>query len=76
MWLQGLCNISNFGPNTYRHEPIYYDVILIVYFDILGRGPTAYENDDLFYILGISQLFDDIYIYLFVLGVDPEAHDW
>ena len=23
------CNISNFGPNTYRHEPIDYDVILM-----------------------------------------------
>ena len=33
------CNILNFGPNTYTHEPINYDVILIFYFDILGRGP-------------------------------------
>ena len=32
------CNIPNFGPNTYRHEPIDYDVILIVYFNILGQG--------------------------------------
>ena len=33
------CNISNLGPNSYRHEPIDYDVILIFYFDILGRRP-------------------------------------
>ena len=33
------CNILNFGPNTYRHEPIDYDVILMFYFYILGRRP-------------------------------------
>ena len=33
------CNIPNFGPNTYRHEPIDYDVILMFYFDIPGRRP-------------------------------------
>ena len=27
--LEEVCNILNFGPNTYRHEPIDYDVILI-----------------------------------------------
>ena len=30
------CNILTFGHNTYRHEPIDYDVMLIFYFDILG----------------------------------------
>ena len=30
------CNILNFGPNIYRHEPIDYDVILMDYFYILG----------------------------------------
>ena len=32
-------NILNFGPNTYMHEPIDYDVILMFYFDILVRRP-------------------------------------
>ena len=32
-------NILKFGPNTYRHEPIDYDVILVFQFDILGRRP-------------------------------------
>ena len=51
--------------------------------------PVAYEHDDLFYILGVSQLLM-IYVYgclcwtwtlkhmideMFVLGVDPEALD-
>ena len=26
-----MCNILNFGPNTYRHDPIDYDVILMFY---------------------------------------------
>ena len=69
------CNIPNFGPNTYRHVPIDYDVDLIFYFDYWIEDPNAYEHDDLFYILGISQLLM-IYIYmLVVLGMDPEAHD-
>ena len=39
------------------HEPIDYDVILIFYLDISVEDPTAYEHDDLFYILGVSQLY-------------------
>ena len=53
------CNILNFGPNTYRHEPIDYDVILMYWV----KQPTAYEYDDLFYILGVTQLLI-IYIYI------------
>ena len=49
-------------------------IILMFYFYIGVKDPIAYEHDDLFYILGISQLLM-IYICLFVLGVDPEAHD-
>ena len=60
------CNILNFGPNTYKHVPIDYDDYLDVLF--------VYEHDDFFYILGISQLLI-IYICLFVLGMDREAHD-
>ena len=68
------CNILNFGPNTYRHEPIHYDVILMFFFIYLVEDPTKYEHDDLFYRLGVIQLLT-IYTCLFVLGVDPEAHD-
>ena len=43
---------------------------------------TAYEHDDLFYILGVSQLHMIcvcvcvcVCVCAVVLGVDPEAHD-
>ena len=68
------CNILNFGPNTYRGVPIDYDDYLDVLFFYWVEYCTAYEHDDLFYILGISQLLM-IYICLFVLSVDPKAHD-
>ena len=56
------CNIPNFGPNTYRHVPINYDDYLDVLFLYWVEYPTAYEHDDLFYILGVSQLLM-IYVY-------------
>ena len=56
------------------HVPINYDDYLDILFLYWVEDPSAYEHDDLFYILGISQLLM-IYICLFVLGVDPEAHD-
>ena len=52
------CNIPNFGPNTYRHVPIDYDVLFLYQVE----DPTAYEHDDSFYILGVSQLLM-IYVY-------------
>ena len=61
----GLCNILNFGPNTYRHVPIDYDDYLDVLFLYWVEDPTAYEQDEFIYI----------YICLFVLAMDPEAHD-
>ena len=57
----------NFGPNTYRHVPIYYDDYLDVLFLYCIEDPTAYEHDVLFYILGISQLLM-IYVYAFFVG--------
>ena len=51
----------NFGPNTYRNKPIDYDVILMYWVE----DPTAYEHDDFFLILGISQLLM-IYIHMLV----------
>ena len=64
----------NIGPNTYRHAPIDYDDYLDVLILYWVKDRTTYEHDDLFYISGVSQLLM-IYICLFVLGVDPEAHD-
>ena len=57
-------------------SPIDYDVDMIFFLIYLDEDPTAYEHDNLFYILGISQLLMKyIYTCLFVLGVDREAHD-
>ena len=55
--------------------PIDYDDYHDVFFLYWVEYPTTCEHDHLFYILGISQLMM-IYTYLFVLSVDPEAHDW
>ena len=51
--LYPLYNILNFGPNTYRHLPIDYDDYINVLFLYWVKDPTAYEHDDLFYILGV-----------------------
>ena len=57
-------------------SPIDYDVTLMCYLIYWVKDPTAYEHDDFFYILGVSQLLMIyIYICLFVLSMDPEAHD-
>ena len=56
------CNIPNFGPNTYRHVSIDYDDYLDVLFLYWVEEPTAYELDDLFYILGLSRLLM-MYVY-------------
>ena len=60
------CNIPSFGPNTHRHVLIDYDDYLDVLFLYWEKEPTAYEHDDLFYILGVSQLLM-IYIYIYML---------
>ena len=66
-----LCNILNFGPNTYRHVLIDYDDYLDFLFLYWFEDPTAYEHDDLFYILGVSELLM-IYIYMLVcVGCGP-----
>ena len=57
--------------------PIDYDGYLDVLFLYWVEDAIAYEHDDLFYILDVSQLlmiYIYIYICLFVLGVDPKAH--
>ena len=45
--------------------PIDYDDYLNVLFLYWVEDPTAYEHDDLFYILGVSQLLM-IYIYIYI----------
>ena len=56
--------------------PIDYDDYLDVLFLYWVKDPIAYEHDDLFYILGIGEIIDDIYmLFVFVLAVEPEAHD-
>ena len=70
-------NILNFRPTIYRHEPIDHDGHIDVLFLYRVKDPTSYEHDDLFYILGVSQLLM-IYIYIYmpiVLRIDPKAHD-
>ena len=59
------CNIPNFGPAIYRNEPIDHDDYIDVLFLYWVKDPTAYEHDDLFCILGISQLLM-IYMYIYV----------
>ena len=41
--------------------PVNYDVVISIYW---VEDPIAYEHDDLFYILGVSQLLI-IYIYIY-----------
>ena len=57
------CNIPNFGPTIYRHEPIDHDVYIDVLFLYRVKDPTAYEHDDLLCLLGVSQLLM-IYVYI------------
>ena len=55
--------------------PIDYDDYLdVLFYFYWVEDPSAYEHNELFYILGVSQLLM-IYICFLVLGVDPEAHD-
>ena len=61
--LVNACNIPNFGPTIYRHEPIDHDVYIDVLFLYWVKDPTAYEHDDLLCILGLSQLMM-IYVYI------------
>ena len=56
------CNILNFGPNTYRNVLTDYDDYIDVLFLYWFEDPTPYGHDDLFYILGVSQLLM-IYVY-------------
>ena len=68
------CNILNFRLNTYRHVSIDYDDYLNVLFYIGSRIPL-HMNMMICFIYGCKPIIDDICICLFVLGVDPEAHD-
>ena len=51
-----VCNIWNFGPNTYRHVRVDYDDYFDVLFLYWVEDPTTYEHDDFFYKMGVRQL--------------------
>ena len=58
-----LCNIPNFGPTIYMHEPIEHDDYTDVLFLYWVKNPTAYEHNDFLCIFGVSQLLM-IYVYI------------
>ena len=68
-------NIPTFGPNTYRHVTIDYDDYLDVLFYIGSNTPLHMNMMICFIYIGCNPITDDICISLFVLGVDPKAHD-
>ena len=72
--MQVFCNITNFGPNTYRKVPFDYDDYLDVYCYIGSKTPL-HMNMMICFIYGCKPIIDDICICLFVLGMDPKAHD-
>ena len=70
-----LSNVPNFGPTIYRHEPIDHDDYIDVLF--LGQRPHCIWTWWFVLYIGRNPIVDDIYVYIcFVLGMDPEAHDW
>ena len=60
----------NFGPKNCRHEPSDYDDYIDFLFLYWVQDPPTYEHDDLFYILGVSQLLM-IYVYACCVGHGP-----
>ena len=67
------CNILNFKPNTYSNVSTDYDDYLDVLFYIGLRTPL-HMNMMIFFIYRRKKIIDDICIYSFSLGLDPEAH--
>ena len=59
------CNIMNFGPTIYRHDPIDHDDYIDVLFLYWVKDPNTYDYDNLLYVLGVRQLLM-IYIYIYV----------
>ena len=57
------CNIFNFGPTIYRHEPInhddYIDVLLYI-----GPKTPLHMNMKIFLNIGHNLIVDDIYAYI------------
>ena len=86
------CNIPNFGPTIYRHELIDHDDYIDVLFYIGSKTPLHMDMMIVLYIRCKPIVYDIyVYIYVgcighgpwstwlmkcFVLGMDPEAHDW
>ena len=57
------CNILNFGPTIYRHEPIDHDDYTDVLFYIGSKTPQHMNMNIVLYI-GRKPIFDDIYVYI------------
>ena len=60
------CNISSFGPTSYRHEPNDHEDYIDILFLYWVKDPISYEHDDLFLYIGRKPIIDDIYIYMLV----------
>ena len=68
------CNVLNFGPTIYRHEPIDDDDYIDVLF--LGQRPHFIWTWWFVLYIGCKPIVDNIYVCIcFVLDVDPKAHD-
>ena len=58
-----ICNILNFGPNTYRHVPIDYDDYLDVFiFIYIGSKTPLHMNMMIVLYNGHKPILDDIYV--------------
>ena len=63
--LLNTCNILNFGPTIYRHEPIDHDDYIDVLFYIASKTPLHMNMMIVLYI-GRKPIVDDIYVYVCV----------
>ena len=66
------CNIPNFGPTIYRHEPIDHDDYIDVLFYVGSKTPLHMNMMIVLYI-GHKPIVDDIYVYIYVgcVGCGP-----
>ena len=63
-------------PNTYGNKPHWLWCYFDVFFIYIGSKTQLHMNLIIFLYIECKPIIDDIYICLFVLGMDPEAHDW
>ena len=66
LYNEHLCNILNFGPNTYRHVPIDYDDYIDVLFLYIGsKTPCIWTWWFVLYI-GRKPIINDMYMFVCV----------